>query len=168
MRKSLPEDLPDRIRFSPPIWAAATGRWVATSITRYLDKVSLEANRENEGPYQTRLFTNMSDVKPSRSTSMANPEKAIRKMKLKRKLKRRIQCECMGCVYFLAFETVRQRIRKYIRQIYNNESIVVGGHSANKMINSCSLCGLCEELCPENLAMQDVDRKYAGAWSYEV
>ncbi len=27
---------------------------------------------------------------------------------------------------------------------------VLGDHAANLMINSCSLCGLCTEVCPEN------------------
>src|SRR5208283_2752439 len=46
--------------------------------------------------------------------------------------------------------------RKYIRQIYNNLSIVMGHRHGNKLINSCSLCGLCKEVCPESLHMGEV------------
>ena len=30
----------------------------------------------------------------------------------------------------------------------------MGSRQANKLINSCSLCGLCEAVCPEDFAMQ--------------
>ena len=33
--------------------------------------------------------------------------------------------------------------RKYVREVYNNLSIVKGTRFANKLINSCALCGLC-------------------------
>ncbi len=46
--------------------------------------------------------------------------------------------------------------KSYVRQIYNNESIVMGMRKANRMINSCALCGLCAAVCPENLSMADV------------
>ena len=46
--------------------------------------------------------------------------------------------------------------RKYAREIYNNESIVMGPRQANKLVNSCSLCGLCERVCPEDFAVQDL------------
>ena len=35
-------------------------------------------------------------------------------------------------------------------------AIVMGDHTANKLINSCSLCGLCEQVCPQDFAMQDL------------
>jgi Fe-S oxidoreductase len=46
--------------------------------------------------------------------------------------------------------------KSYVRQIYNNESIVMGMRKANRMINSCALCGLCTAVCPENLSMAEV------------
>ena len=46
--------------------------------------------------------------------------------------------------------------KSYVRQIYNNESIVMGMRKANRMINSCALCGLCAAVCPENLSMAEV------------
>jgi len=46
--------------------------------------------------------------------------------------------------------------RKYAREIYNNESIVMGVRQANKLINSCSLCGLCETVCFHDFAMRDL------------
>jgi Fe-S oxidoreductase len=46
--------------------------------------------------------------------------------------------------------------KQYLRQIYNNNSIVMGMRHANKMINSCSLCGLCAEVCPQGLDLGEV------------
>ncbi|MBP1765097.1 MAG: gltA: glutamate synthase homotetrameric, partial [Firmicutes bacterium] len=46
--------------------------------------------------------------------------------------------------------------KRYVREIYNNLSIVMGIHRANKMINSCSLCGLCAEVCPGNLDLGEI------------
>ncbi len=40
-----------------PIQSISDGRRAAISIDRFLQKVSLRASRENEGPYETRLYT---------------------------------------------------------------------------------------------------------------
>jgi Fe-S oxidoreductase len=62
--------------------------------------------------------------------------------------------ECVKvCVYLKKFRAYPKR---YAREIYNNLSIVIGEHPANKLINSCSLCGLCEHVCPNDFAMQDL------------
>jgi len=62
--------------------------------------------------------------------------------------------ECVKvCEFLSAFKGYP---RKYIRQIYNNLSIVMGQRHGNKLINSCSICGLCKEVCPEDLHMGEV------------
>jgi len=62
--------------------------------------------------------------------------------------------ECLECVkaceYLQAFGSYP---KKYLREIYNNEAIVMGPRLANNLINSCSLCGLCKEVCPNDLDM---------------
>ncbi|MEJ2661833.1 MAG: (Fe-S)-binding protein [Desulfobacteraceae bacterium] len=63
----------------------------------------------------------------------------------------------MECVKVCAYlEKYKGYPKKYAREIYNNLSIVIGDHPANKLINSCSLCGLCEQVCPNDFAMQDL------------
>ncbi|MDD4369430.1 MAG: FAD-dependent oxidoreductase, partial [Oscillospiraceae bacterium] len=47
-----------------PIASLAGGRRAAISIDRYLQGVSLTAMRENEGPYQTRLYTSLEGIEP--------------------------------------------------------------------------------------------------------
>ncbi len=39
--------------------------------------------------------------------------------------------------------------KKFAREIYNNLSVIQGTRLANGMINSCTLCGQCERICPE-------------------
>ncbi len=67
------------------------------------------------------------------------------------------QCECMECVKICEYLAhYKGYPKKYIRQIYNNLSIVMGQRHGNTFINSCSLCGLCKEVCPESLHMGEV------------
>jgi Fe-S oxidoreductase len=62
--------------------------------------------------------------------------------------------ECVkACEYLKHYGTYPKR---YVRDIYNNVSIVMGHRKANRMIDSCTLCGLCDTLCPNDLAMGEV------------
>lgn len=140
-----------------PVWQAAEGRWAATSIDRYLQKVSPTAGREKEGPYATRLFTRIDHVAPQPVVRPANPEAGYTLEEAAREAERCIQCECLECVKVCAYLAHYKGYPKtYAREIYNNESIVMGARQANKLINSCSLCGLCERVCPEGFAIQDL------------
>ncbi len=143
-----------------PIASIADGRIAAISIDRYLQNVSLTASRIGEGPYETRLFTRTEGIDPLPEVSMAAPERGYSKEEAVLEAKRCIQCQCLECVkvceYLNSFQSYPKR---YVRQIYNNLSIVMGHRHANKLINSCSLCGLCAEVCPEDLHMGLVCRK---------
>jgi glutamate synthase (NADPH) small chain len=46
-----------------------------------------------------------------------------------------------------------------VREIYNNLSIIMHTRTSNKMINSCTLCGLCAEVCPTDLSMAEVNHE---------
>jgi Fe-S oxidoreductase len=135
-----------------PIQSVADGRRAAISMDRYLQRVSLTAGRQNEGSYSTRLYTNLTGIEPQMVVAEIRIEAdAIHEAQ------RCIHCECMECVkncaYLAQYESYPKR---YIRQIYNNLSIVMGTRHANKLINSCSLCGLCAEICPEHVDMAQV------------
>ncbi|AOY78340.1 pyridine nucleotide-disulfide oxidoreductase/dicluster-binding protein [Clostridium formicaceticum] len=137
----------------------ATGRRSAVSIDRYLSKVSLKASRDGEGAYETELIVNIEGVKSVPIVAMADPagysaeEGAL-------EAQRCIQCACLectkGCVFLEKFGSYP---KKYIRQIYNNEALVMGKRAANTLINSCSLCGLCGEVCPTDLNMRELFRE---------
>jgi NADPH-dependent glutamate synthase beta subunit-like oxidoreductase len=133
------------------------GRRAALSIDRYLQGASLTAVRDREGPYETRLFTATAGVTPLSAVRPAGGgytrEEAVAEAG------RCLQCQCLECVKVCDYLAAHQGYpKRYIREIYNNESIVKGQHLANGLINSCSLCGLCAQVCPNGLDMGEVCR----------
>ncbi len=143
-----------------PIESIADGRRAAISIDRYIQKVSLTASRTGEGAYETRLFTSTEGIEHLLETPMEDAGRGYSKEEAVLEAKRCIQCQCLECVKVCEYlNSFKGYPKKYIRQIYNNLSIVMGHRHANKLINSCSLCGLCREVCPEDLHMGLVCKK---------
>lgn len=142
------------------ISSISDGRRAAVSIDRFLQKVSLTAVREDEGPYETRLYTSVEGVEP---LSAVIPEDLTRGFSLHEAIQeasRCMDCGCLECVKnceFLAH--YKSYPKKYARQINQNLRIVMGIHGANTMINSCSLCGLCKEVCPTDFDMSKLIRE---------
>ncbi|MEG6616171.1 FAD-dependent oxidoreductase [Peptococcaceae bacterium 1198_IL3148] len=135
------------------ILSVAWGRKAATSIDRHIQRVSLTAGRTNEGPYQTRLYTNTKGITPLPKVPMKDMD-GYNKAEAVAEARRCLQCQCLECVKGCAFlDHYNGYPKKYVREIYNNESIVMGLHYANKMINSCNLCGLCATVCPNDFDM---------------
>lgn len=139
-----------------PTRSLQDGLHAALSIDRLLQGASLTARRERQGPIETRLHVETRDlalsaaVRPSDAVGGYGPEEAAREAA------RCLPCRCLECVKvceFLAHH--RSTPRRYVREIYNNDCIVMGAHQANRMVNSCTLCGLCEAVCPEKLSMAD-------------
>ncbi|MGC9194217.1 MAG: pyridine nucleotide-disulfide oxidoreductase/dicluster-binding protein [Syntrophobacteraceae bacterium] len=146
-----------------PIESMADGRRAAISIDRFLQKVSLSASRSSEGAFETRLFTNTEGIEPLPATAMSDVARGYSPEEAVFEAKRCIQCQCLECVKVCEYlNSFKGYPKKYIRQIYNNLSIVMGHRHANKLINSCSLCGLCREVCPENLHMGTVCKNARG------
>ncbi len=140
-----------------PVVNAAQGRWAAVSMDRFLQKVSMTAGREKEGPLDSELHTDMKDVAPLPRVPMESGETGYTEQEARNEASRCIQCECMECVKVCPYlEKYKGYPRQYARQIYNNQSIVKGARTANKMINSCSLCRLCETVCPNDFSMADL------------
>jgi Fe-S oxidoreductase len=142
------------------IGEAADGRRAAASMDRHMSGASLTASREKEGPCETRLFTSLSGVvslsrmapggadgRDASDVLYAGPEAS-------QEAARCLNCQCLECVKVCAYlEHYRAYPRIYARQIYNNAAIVQGVHQANKLANTCMLCGLCTEVCPERFSM---------------
>ncbi|WP_432738323.1 pyridine nucleotide-disulfide oxidoreductase/dicluster-binding protein [Maridesulfovibrio sp. FT414] len=138
-----------------PVHLIAAGRKGALSIERALQNASLTAGRDREDPFETKLFTNISKAISVPPVSV--PAQGYSAEQAREEAARCLLCECMECVNNCAYlKEFKSYPKAYARQIYNNASIVMGTRQANKLINSCMLCGLCEEVCPENFAMQDL------------
>lgn len=140
------------------IFSVSDGRRAAISIDRFLQNVSLTASRVNEGAYDTRLITNISKLD---AVEMIPPAKTGYSVSdTMAEAKRCLQCDCMECVKVCEYlKHYGSYPRKYVREIYNNLSIIMRTRTSNKMINSCTLCGLCEEVCPTDLNMGVVNHE---------
>lgn len=135
--------------------AAADGRRAASSMDRWLTGASLTAARDKEGPCPTRLFTSMAGVHP---LPRVEPDWAgYNEEGARAEAERCLNCQCLECVRVCDYlEKHKGHPKTYARQIYNNAAIVKGQHLANKLVNSCSLCGLCGRVCPEGFDMAEL------------
>ncbi len=128
-----------------------------TLLNRLLQKVSLSADRVNEASMETRLYTNiegevtLAPVFPEKGLTGYTREEALKEAE------RCMLCECLECVKSCVFMAhYKGYPKRYFREIYNNLSIVMGIHYTNKMINTCSECGLCAHICPNGADMGEV------------
>ena len=141
---------------TPVAWAAE-GRRAAMTLERSMTGVSLTASRENEGASATRLHTPLDGLAPLQRLEPEHPGEGYSLEEAKTEAGRCLQCECLICVReCLYMQKYKGYPRVYARQMYNNAAIVKGHHQANTMINSCTLCGQCEVLCPEGFSMADL------------
>ncbi|MEG1500664.1 MAG: 4Fe-4S dicluster domain-containing protein, partial [Clostridiales bacterium] len=68
-----------------------------------------------------------------------------------------LDCHCRECIASCRIlEKFNKTPKQYIREIANNLIITMGIRKANLLINSCSLCGLCEKTCPNSLDMGEI------------
>jgi NADPH-dependent glutamate synthase beta subunit-like oxidoreductase len=140
-----------------PIFMILQGRIAAISIDRFLQNASMSAGRDQLGSQETLLFTDLTGVAPQCAVPLADPHAGYARDEAVAEAKRCLQCQCLECVKkceYLAHYGGYPK--KYIREISNNDSIVMGIHFANKMINSCALCGQCRVVCPNGLDMGKV------------
>lgn len=140
-----------------PITSVLQGRIAAISIDRFLQNASLSAGRESLGSYETKLYTSLKGVAPRLAIPAASGASGYTQAEAGAEALRCLQCHCLECVkvceYLGHFGSYPKR---YVREIYNNDTIVMGIHHANKMVNSCALCGLCAKVCPNGLDMGEV------------
>lgn len=135
----------------------ADGRRAATSIDRLLTGSTLTASREKEGACATRTYTNLKGIPAVPRRDPADAVAGFTAEDAKAEAARCLKCDCMECVKVCEYlKHYKGYPKLYARQIYNNLSIVLGNHSMNKMIDSCTLCGLCTEVCPEDFSMAEL------------
>jgi glutamate synthase (NADPH) small chain len=144
-----------------PITSIAEGRRAALSIDRQLQRVSLSASREDRGAYETGLIVDLAGVEDEPLVTAASPAGGYTMEEGSAEGERCLQCECLACVKACAYlDAFGAHPGQYARRVYNNLTVTQGRgtRSANKMIDSCSLCRLCYEVCPTNLDFAEVAR----------
>ena len=135
------------------------GRRAALTIERYLQKVSLTAQRDMEGTRTTRMYTVTTGIAPAAEITAADPAAGFTGDEARQEACRCIQCECLECVKQCAYlREYKEYPKTLVRKIYNNQAIVQGSRTANTMINSCSLCTQCTMICPNDFPVAEVCR----------
>lgn len=131
----------------------------AISVDRLAQNLSPYNNRGEEGPVETRLYTNTQGVEYGPRVPVGSGLDGYSEEEAEREAKRCIQChcdECMrACVYLREYKKHPGLLG---REIYNNTQIIMGDHPMNKPMNSCSLCGQCTVICPNGFDMSQICR----------
>ena len=139
-----------------PIGSAYDGRRAAASIDRLLQGASLTANRAEDAAGSC-LYVNTAAHAPVPPVEPAAPERGYSPSEAMAEAARCFPCHCLECVKACEYlKHYGSYPKRYVRDIYNNISIVLGNRKANRQINSCALCGLCETICPNDLSMGEV------------
>jgi glutamate synthase (NADPH/NADH) small chain len=140
------------------IFAASAGRRAAISIDRYLQNVSMTASRENEGSYETVL--KYKDDEEEEKKRVEKKSHIYSREEAVEEANRCFKCQCRDCINpCVHLKRFNIAPKSYIRNINHNERIIQGSHYANKMINSCTECGLCNEMCDYGVNMKEVIEK---------
>ena len=140
-----------------PIGSAFDGRRAAVSIDRLLQGASLTASRTDEAGGGACLYVNVEAHAPVPPVAPAEPQRGYSRDEAIAEASRCFPCHCLECVKACEYlKHYGSYPKRYVRDIYNNLSIVLGNRKANRMIDSCTLCGLCGTLCPNDLSMGEV------------
>ena len=131
--------------------AAFGAKKAALSADRLAQNLDPGNTRGEEGSVETKLYTNLEGIQPSKRIPCDSRENAIGEAA------RCIQCKCDECIKGCAYLQHYNKFPRILtREIYNNVSIIMGDHMMNKPINACSLCGQCSVLCPNGYDMAEV------------
>jgi Fe-S oxidoreductase len=137
------------------IHAVSTGKRAAASIERYVRNISMTASREREGAFVTPLTYNTEDVEPADKLSKTSD--IYSRQEAAEEAGRCLKCRCEQCVKVCShMKKFKIAPKGYIKQININENVIMGTRYANKMINSCALCGLCSAQCTYGVDMDAI------------
>lgn len=137
------------------ILSVSSGRRAAVSIERYVKNISMTASREREGGFKTPLEYEMDEAETE--APVQKTDDVYTEGEAAREARRCFKCRCTKCIHSCShMKKFNIDPKKYTRQINHNEDVVMGTRYANKMINSCTMCGLCGERCHVDINMKDV------------
>lgn len=133
-------------------YAAKRAALTADRLAQNLDPSN---TRGEEGPCETKLYTDMDGIQPS--ACEIPPSSPCTKEQAAAEARRCIQCHCDACIKGCAYLRHYKKFPRVLtREIYNNVSIIMGDHMMNKPINACSLCGQCTVTCPNGYDMGEI------------
>lgn len=137
------------------ILSVSSGRRAAASMERYVKGISMTAAREREGSFETPLKYEADAVEAAapvvRTNDVYSEAEAVTEAG------RCYKCRCTKCIDSCShMRKFSINPKNYTRQINNNENVIMGTRYANKMINSCTMCGLCSEKCHMGISVKDI------------
>ena len=144
-----------KVKESSTVDDVFAGKEAFITLDRLIQGVSYDAGREKEGIIESNLYTNTDGI--AKAPAIASVSQVYSREEAALEASRCIQCECMECVKQCPFmQKYKAYPKKYVREVYNNLSITMGTHHANKMINTCAMCSQCSAVCPNGLDMSDM------------
>ena len=133
--------------------AAFGAKKAALSVDRLAQNLHPGNTRGDEGPVETRLYTDTSGVKALKAV----PGERYSKEEAIEEAKRCLLCHCDECMKACAYLREYEKFPSLIgREIYNNTQIIMGTHPLNEAMNSCTLCGQCKVVCPNGFDMATI------------
>ncbi len=135
------------------------GLQASRSIDRYLNDNSLDYGRDDELKRETRLYTNINGVGKKNAVCPANPASGFTAQEAKEEASRCLLCECMECVKNCIYLAQYQSFPQVYMKNFAGMMIDATGFNKKKYmheLNSCSMCGLCKEVCPTGVDMGKV------------
>ena len=135
--------------------AAFGAKKAALSVDRLAQNLDPNNTRGDEGPTDTKLYTNTDCAKDLKR--IVPSDDAYTKEEAIKEASRCISCHCDECMKACAFLQNFEKFPVLIgREIYNNTQIIMGTHPLNHAMNSCTLCGQCKEVCPNGFDMATI------------
>jgi Fe-S oxidoreductase len=136
-----------------------SARRASLSMERFLKQSSLILERTADDFVPTRLYVNIKAIPIAHRAKDYRAEGLLTQNAAKAEAARCIKCECKECVKSCVFlKHYRSFPKHYILQNY--QTLKTGEkHAVNisaRQINSCNLCGLCGDLCPNALDMSEI------------
>ena len=138
------------------VMAAAFGaKKAALTVDRLSQKLDPRNTRGEEGPVETKLYTDLTEAKRLRRVEKG-PEGYTREQAAE-EAGRCIRCRCEECMKSCAYLAHYKKHPGLLsKEIYNNTQIIMGDHQLNKPMNACALCGQCTVVCPNGFDMAQV------------
>jgi glutamate synthase (NADPH/NADH) small chain len=136
----------------------ALGLRAAISIERYFKNASLTLGRENEQNKETRIYTSLSGIHPMAAFKPDHNRDFYTRVQARQESHRCLICQCLECtkkcVYLKHYGGYP---KTYINEMGTSIDALDGvtSRTANRLINACSLCGLCKKVCPTGLNTGD-------------
>ncbi len=138
-----------------PVQDIALGTLAAYSIEKYIKVGMMDGIPETFPCTESQIVMNLSGIK-SQKAVLATDNETYDKKQAETEAQRCLKCDCTackdGCELFDFYSQMPKRLAdESIVSLQDSNS--VSGRSSIRAIASCSQCGLCKEVCPQNINM---------------